>query len=442
MTDQSATPRSFSASAPLQGRIAIPGDKSISHRSLMLSALAVGESRVTGLLEGHDVLATAAAMRAMGADIERRDDGEWRIHGVGVGGLLQPREALDMGNSGTSTRLLMGLVASHPITVTFAGDASLSGRPMGRVIDPLSQMGADISASPGGRLPLMVRGLAPAIPLSYRLPMASAQVKSAVLLAGLNASGITEVIEPVPTRDHSERMLKGFGATLEVEVEPNGTRWISIMGEAELRPQTIVVPGDPSSAAFFIVAALVVPGSDVTIANVGLNPTRAGLVEVLRAMGGDIELLDAREVGGEPVADLRVRHSTLKGIEVDPAVVPSMVDEFPILFVAAALAEGRTTTTGLDELRVKESDRLSVMASGLEAIGARVAESEDGLVIDGTGGEPLPGGATIAGHLDHRICMSFAIAGLVSKAPVTIDDIAPVATSFPNFEALLTGLQR
>ena len=441
MTDQTARPRRFSASAPLKGRIAIPGDKSISHRSLMLSALAVGTSRVTGLLEGHDVLATAAAMRAMGASIERQDDGEWIIDGVGVGGLLQPREALDMGNSGTSTRLLMGLVASHPITATFVGDASLSGRPMGRVIDPLSQMGADISASPGGRLPLMVRGLAPAVPLAYRLPMASAQVKSAVLLAGLNTPGITEVIEPVPTRDHSERMLKGFGADIRVETDADGTRHIHIRGEAELKPQTIVVPGDPSSAAFFIVAALLVPGSDVTIANVGLNPTRAGLVEVLQAMGGDIELIDAREVGGEPVADLRVRHSTLKGVEVDPAVVPSMVDEFPILFIAAALAEGRTVTTGLDELRIKESDRLAVMATGLKAIGARVEESEDGLIIDGTGGDPLPGGATIAGHLDHRICMSFAVAGLVSKAPVEVDDMAPVATSFPNFEALLAGLQ-
>lgn len=441
MTDENPSPRAFSASAPLQGRIAIPGDKSISHRSLMLSALAVGTSRVTGLLEGHDVLATAAAMRAMGATIERRDDGEWVIDGVGVGGLLQPREALDMGNSGTSTRLLMGLVASHPITATFVGDASLSGRPMGRVIDPLSQMGADISASPGGRLPLMLRGIAPAIPLSYRLPVASAQVKSAVLLAGLNAPGITEVIEPVPTRDHSERMLRGFGADLTVELGVDGTRHIRIVGEAELKPQTIVVPGDPSSAAFFIVAALIVPGSDVTIANAGLNPTRAGLVEVLRQMGGDIELLDQREVGGEPVADLRVRHSALKGIDVDPAIAPSMIDEYPILFVAAALAEGRTTTTGLDELRVKESDRLAVMATGLTAIGARVTESEDGLVIDGTGGDVLPGGATIAGHLDHRICMSFAIAGLVSKAPVTIDDMAPVATSFPNFEALLAGLQ-
>ena len=441
MTVQTATPRSFAASPPLLGKIAIPGDKSISHRALMLSALAVGTSRVTGLLEGHDVLATAAAMRAMGATIERTGDGEWIIDGVGVGGLLQPREALDMGNSGTSTRLLMGLVASHPITATFVGDASLSGRPMGRVIDPLSQMGADITASPGGRLPLMVRGLAPAVPLSYRLPMASAQVKSAVLLAGLNTPGITEVIEPVPTRDHSERMLKGYGADLTVELGADGTRHIRIFGEAELRPQTIVVPGDPSSAAFFIVAALIVPGSDVTIANVGLNPTRAGLVEVLKAMGGDIALLDAREVGGEPVADLRVRHSALKGIDVDPAIAPSMIDEFPILFVAAALAAGRTTTTGLDELRVKESDRLAVMATGLRAIGARVDETEDGLVIDGTGGDPLPGGATIAGHLDHRICMSFAVAGLASQAPVTIDDIAPVATSFPNFEALLAGLQ-
>jgi len=435
------SPRAFSASGPLQGRIAIPGDKSISHRALMLSALAVGTSRVTGLLEGHDVLATAAAMRAMGASIERTGDGEWVIDGVGVGGLLQPREAVDMGNSGTSTRLLMGLVASHPITVTFTGDASLSGRPMGRVIDPLSQMGADITASPGGRLPLMVRGLAPAIPLAYRLPMASAQVKSAVLLAGLNTPGITEVIEPVPTRDHSERMLRGFGADLTVETDADGTRHIRLCGEAELRPQTITVPGDPSSAAFFIVAALIVPGSDVVIANVGLNPTRAGLVEVLQAMGGSIELRNAREVGGEPVADLRVRHSTLKGIAVDPAIAPSMIDEYPILFVAAALAEGRTVTTGLDELRVKESDRLAVMAAGLAAIGARVEESADGLVIDGTGGDPLPGGATIAGHLDHRICMSFAVAGLVSKAPVEIDDMVPVATSFPNFEALLASLQ-
>ena len=347
-----------------------------------------------------------------------------------------------MGNRGTSTRLLMGLVASHPITATFIGDASLSGRPMGRVIDPLAQMGADITSSPGGRLPLMVRGLAPAIPLAYRLPVASAQVKSAVLLAGLNTPGITEVIEPVPTRDHSERMLRGFGAELTVETDADGTRHIRIVGEAELKPQTIVVPGDPSSAAFFVVAALIVPGSDVIITNVGLNPTRAGLIDVLRQMGGDIELVDPREVGGEPVADLHVRHSALTGIDVDPAVAPSMIDEFPILFVAAALAQGRTTTSGLDELRVKESDRLAVMAAGLKAIGVRVTETADGLIIDGTGGDPLPGGATVAGHLDHRICMSFAIAGLVTGSSVTIDDMAPVATSFPNFERLLEELQK
>jgi 3-phosphoshikimate 1-carboxyvinyltransferase len=433
-------PCSFAASGPLTGSIRVPGDKSISHRALMLGALAVGQTRISGLLEGHDVLATAAAMRAMGADIGRDGD-DWTVHGVGVGGLLQPALALDMGNSGTSTRLLMGLVASHPITVTFIGDTSLSGRPMGRVIAPLSQMGADITASPGGRLPLMLRGLCPAVPLSYRLPMASAQVKSAVLLAGLNAPGVTEVIEPVPTRDHSERMLRGFGANLFVDVAADGARHIRLMGEAELKPQTIDVPGDPSSAAFFIVAALIVPGSDVTITNVGINPTRAGLIGVLQAMGGDITLLAQREVGGEPVADLRVRHSNLKGIDVDPAVVPGMVDEFPILFVAAALAEGRTVTRGLDELRVKESDRIRVMATGLTAIGVRVTETADGLIIDGTASEPLPGGAAIASHLDHRICMSFAVAGLVSAKPVVVDDMVPVGTSFPMFEALLARLQ-
>jgi 3-phosphoshikimate 1-carboxyvinyltransferase len=406
----------------------------------MLGALAVGETRISGLLEGHDVLATAAAMTAMGAQIERSDDGEWRVYGVGIGGLLQPSGALDMGNSGTSTRLLMGLVASHPITATFIGDASLSGRPMGRVIDPLALMGADISASPGGRLPLMVRGLCPAVPLSYTLPVASAQAKSAVLLAGLNTPGVTEVIEPVPTRDHSERMLRGFGADLSVELASNGARHIRLVGEAELMPQQITVPGDPSSAAFFMVAALIVPGSNVTIPNVGINSTRAGLIGVLQAMGGDIALVNQREVGGEPVADLHVRYSALKGIEVDPALAPSMIDEFPILFVAAALAEGRTTTRGLDELRVKESDRLSVMAAGLAAIGARVRETEDGLIVEGSAGELLPGGATIAGHLDHRICMSFAVAGLVSKHGVAIDDMTPVGTSFPGFENLLASL--
>ncbi|HQA19034.1 MAG TPA: 3-phosphoshikimate 1-carboxyvinyltransferase, partial [Novosphingobium sp.] len=349
---------------PLRGTIRVPGDKSISHRSIMLGALAVGETRVSGLLEGEDVLATAAAMRAMGASGERVGEGEWRVHGVGVGALLQPEAPLDMGNSGTSTRLLMGLVSSHAIETRFFGDASLSKRPMGRVIEPLSLMGAAFDASEGGRLPLTVRGARPAVPIEYRLPVASAQVKSAILLAGLNTPGITTVIEPVPTRDHSERMLRGFGAELEVE-EVAGERIIRIRGEAELTPQTIEVPGDPSSAAFFIVAALIVPGSELLIQNVGLNPTRAGIVHVLRQMGGDITEVNPREVGGEPVADLLVKHSALTGIEVDPAIVPSMVDEFPVLFVAASLADGTTTCTGLEELRVKESDRISVMAEAL-----------------------------------------------------------------------------
>ncbi|MBB3859020.1 3-phosphoshikimate 1-carboxyvinyltransferase [Novosphingobium hassiacum] len=433
-------PRRFTASAPLTGRMAVPGDKSISHRSVMLGALAVGETRITGLLEGEDVLSTAAAMRAMGATIERDLNGMWHVHGVGVGGLLQPQQALDMGNSGTSTRLLMGLVATHPITATFVGDASLSKRPMGRVIDPLSTMGADFTAAPGGRLPLTLRGISPAVPIEYRLPVASAQVKSAILLAGLNTPGITTVIEPVPTRDHSERMLRGFGAELTVEIDGDGTRVIRVRGEAELRPQNIVVPGDPSSAAFFVVAALLVEGSDLVVENVGLNPTRAALFDVLRAMGGSIEELDRRDVGGEPVADLRVRHSQLIGIDVDPAVVPSMVDEFPVLFVAAALARGRTVTTGLEELRVKESDRISAMHAALTLAGASVTETEDGLIIDGTGGDLLPGtpdGASVVTHLDHRIAMAMAVAGLVSRNGVEVDDTRPIATSFPVFESLL-----
>ncbi|SEI75328.1 3-phosphoshikimate 1-carboxyvinyltransferase [Sphingomonas sp. OV641] len=423
----------------LRGRIRVPGDKSISHRALMLSALAVGESRIEGLLEGEDVLATAAAMRAMGATITRGDDDIWRVHGVGVGGLLQPGGALDMGNSGTSTRLLMGLVASHPITATFVGDASLSGRPMKRVIDPLSTMGADITASPSGRLPLMVRGLCPAVPITYTLPVASAQVKSAVLLAGLNTPGITRVIEPVATRDHSERMLAGFGANISVEAGEGG-RTISIVGEAELKPQSIVVPGDPSSAAFWMVAASIVPGSDVVIENVGLNATRAGLVTALRLMGADIAELDARVVGGEPVADLRVRHASLRGIEVPHDLAPAMIDEYPALFVAAAFAEGRTIARGADELRVKESDRIAVMKAALEANGVPCEEHEDGLTITGSGGEPIAGGAQVASKLDHRIAMSMAIAGLHARAAITIDDASPVATSFPGFFDLLDTL--
>lgn len=436
-----ATPRPLAVSSrgPLKGRVTVPGDKSISHRSLMFSALAVGESRIEGLLEGEDVLATAAAMRAMGATITRSDDGVWTVSGVGVGGLLQPEQALDMGNSGTSTRLLMGLVASHPITVTFIGDASLSSRPMGRAIEPLSQMGAEFTSSPGGRLPLMLKGISPAVPITYTLPVASAQVKSAVLLAGLNTPGITRVIEPVPTRDHSERMLKGFGAELTVEDSPEG-KVISIRGEAELRPQHIIVPGDPSSAGFWMVAASIVPGSDITIANVCMNPTRTGLIQALRMMGASIEEVDSREVGGEPVADLRVRHAPLKAIEVPPELAPSMIDEYPILFVAASVAEGRTVARGAHELRVKESDRIATMRAALEANGVVLEEYDDGLAITGTGGAPIPGGGEAVSKLDHRIAMSMTVAGLAAAAPIAIDDVAPVQTSYPTFFTVLDSL--
>jgi 3-phosphoshikimate 1-carboxyvinyltransferase len=375
--------------------------------------------------------------------VTRGADGAWTVHGVGVGGLLQPEGALDMGNSGTSTRLLMGLVASHPITVTFTGDASLSSRPMGRAIEPLGQMGADITASPGAKgsqtLPLMLRGISPAVPITYTLPVASAQVKSAVLLAGLNTPGITRVIEPVPTRDHSERMLRGFGAELTVEDGPEG-KIISIRGEAELKPQHIIVPGDPSSAGFWMVAASIVPGSDVTIANVCMNPTRTGLIQALRMMGASIEELDAREVGGEPVADLRVRHAPLKAIEVPPELAPSMIDEYPILFVAAAVAEGRTVARGAHELRVKESDRIATMRAALEANGVSLEEFDDGLAITGTGGAPIPGGGNAVSKLDHRIAMSMTVAGLVAAAPIAIDDVAPVQTSYPAFFDVLDGL--
>lgn len=424
-------------SGPLQGRVRVPGDKSISHRAIMFGGLAVGESRIEGLLEGEDVLATAAAMRAMGATIERGGDGVWRTWGVGVGGLLQPAQSLEMGNSGTSTRLLMGLVASHPISATFIGDASLSKRPMGRVAEPLGLMGADIAASEGTRLPLTVRGLNPAVPITYTLPVASAQVKSAILLAGLNTPGITRVIEPVKTRDHSERMLRAFGAELTVEGDT-----ISLRGEAEVRAQHVIVPGDPSSAAFWMVAASIVPGSDILIENVLLNPSRTGLMAALTLMGADLTIEDRRDVGGEEVGDIRVRHAALTGAEIPPDIAPSMIDEFPALFVAAAFAAGQTVVRGAEELRVKESDRIAAMTAALTANGVAVTEHEDGMTITGTGGEPIPGGGRVAAKLDHRIAMSMAVAGLHTRAPLTIDDIAPVATSYPVFFtdlARLTG---
>jgi len=427
-------------SAPaLKGRVRVPGDKSISHRALMLGCLAVGETKVEGMLEGEDVLATAAAMRAFGAQVENTGKGAWTIHGVGVGGLLEPEDVLDMGNSGTSTRLIMGLAASHAITTVFTGDASLRSRPMQRVMDPLGQMGASFVSRSGGRLPLTVTGRAPAIPIAYKLPVPSAQVKSAILLAGLNTPGITTVIEKEPTRDHSERMLKGFGADLWTEETPEGTA-IHVRGEVELKPTHIVVPGDPSSAAFPIVAAAILPGSDVVVENVGLNPTRAGLFTVLKDMGADLAFENEREVGGEPVADIRVRGGALKGIEVPPEIAPSMIDEYPILAVAAAFAEGQTIMRGIGELRVKESDRIAMMAAGLQACGVAVTEEPEGMIVNGTGGGLVPGGATVAAKLDHRIAMSFAVLGLRAKAPVRVDDASPINTSFPGFVDLMNGL--
>jgi len=430
---------SLVADGALAGSVRVPGDKSISHRALMFGALAVGETVIDGLLEGEDVHATASAMRAMGATIEAGADGRWHVHGLGVGGLMQPAAALDMGNSGTSTRLLAGLVASHAISATFVGDASLSRRPMQRIITPLSMMGARFVGN-GDRLPLRVDGAMPAMPIDYRLPVASAQVKSAVLLAGLNTPGVTRVIEAAPTRDHSERMLKGFGAAISVETLPDGARAISILGETDLRPQSITVPGDISSAAFPLVAALIVPDSDVRIENVGLNPTRTGILDALAALGASIEVLDRSEVGGEPVGTLRVRHAALRGSEIDPEIAPRMIDEYPILMVAAAFAEGKTVMRGIEELRVKESDRIAAMAAGLAASGVAVEELPDGIVIGGSGGASVAGGAIVASQLDHRIAMSFALLGLNAKSPIVVDDARPIATSFPGFVALMRQL--
>jgi 3-phosphoshikimate 1-carboxyvinyltransferase len=439
VTAQPPRPTIFSASGPLSGTVRVPGDKSISHRALMLSAMARGRSRIRGLSEGADVASTAAALAAMGARIERAADGVRIVDGVGTGCLLQPEAALDMGNSGTSARLLAGLIASHPIQATLIGDASLSRRPMRRVIEPLSRIGAEFTAAPGGTLPLTIRGLCPAMPREHRLEIASAQVKSALLLAALNTPGRTRVIEPVPTRDHSERMLKRFGAAIRV-ARDGGDTIIDLDGEAELAPQDFAIPGDPSAAAFMVTAALIVPGSEVRVEGIGINPLRIGYFNVLRDMGADLEIGNEREEAGEPVADLVARHSALRAVEVPPDIAASMIDEFPIFFVAAAFAEGISRTSGLRELRVKESDRLAAMAAGLEAIGVTVEEREDGLFVHGSGGAARAGGGTIATHLDHRIAMSFAIAALACRAPVSIDDMAPVDTSFPGFAATLGNL--
>jgi 3-phosphoshikimate 1-carboxyvinyltransferase len=424
----------FGPRGPLRGASAIPGDKSISHRALMVAAMACGHSRIEGLSEGSDVESTAAALRAMGVRIHR-GAAAVTVNGVGTGCLLPPETPLDMSNSGTSTRLLMGLAASHNVTATFTGDASLSRRPMERAAAPLRRLGAEIVTSPDGRLPLTVRGACPAVPRSFRLDVVSAQVKSALLLAGLNTPGITEVVEPVATRDHTERMLKLFGA----DIQRDGAS-IRIRGEATLRPRSLRVPGDPSSAAFLIVAALVVPGSEVRIENVCVNPMRIGLFEALRRMGAALELGDVREVDGEPVAAIEARHSRLAGIVVPAEAVPAMIDEFPIFFIAAAFAEGETRARGLAELRVKESDRIAAIGEGLRAAGVEATIDGEGLAVRGSGGRPIPGGATIQSRLDHRIAMSFAVAGLHAREPITVDDMSPVATSFPGFTAALAAL--
>ncbi len=422
---------------PLTGTALVPGDKSISHRSLILGALAVGETYVTGLLEGDDVLDTAKAMRAFGAEVERVAPGEWCIHGVGVGGFAEPDNVVDCGNAGTGVRLIMGAMATTDISVTFTGDASLRSRPMGRVTEPLAEFGAVAHGRAAGRLPLTLTGAADPVPVVYHTPMPSAQVKSAVLLAGLNTPGETVVIEQEPTRDHTERMLAGFGAEISTEITDQG-RVITLKGQPELTGQTIIVPRDPSSAAFPVVAALLVEGSDILVPNIGMNPTRAGLYEALKMMGADITFENERLEGGESVADLRVKHGPLKGIRVPPENAASMIDEYPVLAVLAATASGSTHMPGIKEMRVKECDRIDAMVSGLIACGVKVDETEDSMTIHGMA--KIPGGATCKTHLDHRIAMSFMCLGMASETPVKIDDASAIETSFPDFIPLMEAL--
>src|SRR6202522_588922 len=422
---------------PLKGRVRPPGDKSISHRAFLFGLLACGEPKVTGLLEGDDVLGTGKACEALGAVIERLGPGQWRIRGPGLGAILPPRETLDFGNAGTGARLMMGVVGGHGITATFDGDASLRKRPMRRILDPLRLMGAQVVAeAEGGRCPITLRGAGEPAPILYRTPVASAQIKSAVLLAGLNARGTTTVVESEASRDHTEKMLAHFGAEVRVETEGEGRR-VTVVGRPELRPRPVVVPADPSSAAFPIVAALITPRSDIVIEGVMTNPLRTGLVKTLLEMGAQIEALDRRVEGGEDVADLRVRASELVGVDVPAARAPSMIDEYPILAVAAAFARGTTRMRGLHELRVKESDRLAAVGAGLAAAGVAHEISGDDLIVEGGAPE---GGGMVATHLDHRIAMSFLVMGMAARNGMSVDDGAMIATSFPNFRALMEGV--
>ncbi len=428
------------AGGPLRGRLKPPGDKSISHRALILGLLCVGETKIEGLLEGDDVLRTAAACAALGAKAERRGEGRWLVQGCGIGSLLAPRETLDFGNSGTGMRLMMGVAGGHAITACFDGDASLRKRPMQRILDPLCLMGAEVlSQSPGGRCPVLLRGTSEPVPITFSPPVASAQIKSAVLLAGLNSPGRTTVIEAEATRDHTEKMLKYFGASIQIEPFETHGRKISLDGRPELRPAHVIVPADPSSAAFPMVAATLVPGSGIVIEGMMMNPLRRGLLTTLLEMGADIEILDRRGEGGEEVADLRVRAAQLKGVEVPGSRAPSMIDEYPILAVAAAFACGETRMRGLAELRVKESDRLGAVAKGLREAGVENEIAGDDLIVEGRAGD-VPGGGTVMTHLDHRIAMSFLCLGLASRSPMAIDDSSMIATSFPKFRSLMERL--
>ncbi len=424
----------------LRGSATVPGDKSISHRALILGGLALGETRITGLLEAADVLNTAEAVRAFGAQVVRQGPGAWKVSGTGVGGWRAPEDVLDFGNSGTGSRLVMGAMATTPVTAVFTGDASLRQRPMGRVLEPLKLYGASYDARPGGLMPVTLTGAAAAMPADYLVPMASAQVKSAMLLAALNAPGRSRIAQKTLTRDHTEKMLAAFGAGITVEALEGDGEAITITGEAELKAIRVAVPRDPSSAAFPLVAALIVPDSEILLNNVLLNPRRTGLFETLKEMGASLDIVNVCDSGGEQIGDLKIRSSVLKGVEVPPERVPDMIDEFPILAVAAAFAEGATIMRGLEELRVKESDRLAAIVAGLRANGVRVEELDDGMVVQGGGPGGVPGGGTVATHLDHRIAMSFLVMGLASRAAVTVDDSTMIATSFPEFEALLSGL--
>lgn len=425
----------------LRGVIRLPGDKSISHRSLLFGLISLGTTEIEGLLEGDDVLCTARAVEALGAQVTRHGPGQWSVTGVGLGALKEPEVALDMGNSGTAARLLMGLLSSHNLKATFIGDASLSGRPMSRVMTPLKRIGAQFAARDDGKLPLTMTGAEFPIPLAYELPVASAQVKSAVLLAGLNIRGETTVIEPWPTRDHTEKMMEAFGAKLRVDILPDKAgRKITVTGEQELYATSVQVPGDPSSAAFPIVAALITKHSEITVQGVGMNHTRTGLFEVLQEMGADLSFENERIVAGERVADITARSSTLKGITVDADIAPRMIDEYPVLAVAAAHAEGVTYMPGIEELRVKETDRIAAVARGLEANGVSISETQDSLSVEGCGAGKIPGGGTIASHFDHRIAMSFAVLGCAAQNSVLVDDSRSIATSFPEFTDLMREL--